>query len=93
MAYQTQVKPQQIKTRIEKLISEQRSKGYKPGWVYYQMENLVEKKRPHLIAYFRFDELPDRAKYIAEGSETLDQLMQELEEDYDNFQKEMKQNG
>lgn len=48
---QQQVKPQQIVDRIEALVKEQKQKGYKVGWVMFQMRQLCEAKAAHVVAY------------------------------------------
>ena len=78
------VTPQQIKVRIEALVSEQKSKGYKTGWVWHRMNNLVQEKSKFVSCYAEGcrNLIPDAAQYVAEGGD-IDKAMEYLIEMYE----------
>lgn len=72
-----QVKPQQIIKRTKQLIETQKAKGFKPGWVYHQMKNLVESKRRHVSAYSSMG-LAESAHAIAAGNLSFEEGLIDL---------------
>lgn len=87
----TQVKPHQIIERTKILIETQKAKGYKTGWVYHQMDKLVEGKRRHVSAYSPMG-LAESAHAVAKGNLSLGEFQEGLKELYQQdleYQKEI----
>jgi len=64
-------------------VATQKARNYKAGWVYYQMDKLVEKNRPHLRAYNT--NLADKAHYIAQGLDTLHDVEEALKTEWSMY--------
>lgn len=80
-----QIKPQQIITRIEQTIATQRERNYEPGWAYHQIDKLAEKKHKHLCHAYDADALASHALNIAKGQETIEDLMEVLNDNWEIY--------
>lgn len=82
-----QVKPEQIKARIEAIANEARAKGYKSGWAWHQMDNLVQVRWLQVQPYTSGGSsyLPQAAQSVAENASNLTQIMERIEEDYEQY--------
>ena len=80
-----QIKPQQIISRVEQIIKTQRERNYKPGWAYHQMDKLTEKKHKHLCHAYDVNYLASRALYIAQGQETIEDLAETLNDNWEIY--------
>ena len=76
-------RPRQIIEKIETLIATQRAKGYKPGWVYYQMQAAQERAEAKGLSFYCYRELDSRALGVAKGEENLEELREAWECDYE----------
>ena len=76
-------KPQQITDKIEALIATQKSRGYKPGWVYHQMQIAQEKAEGKGLSFYCYRGLASRALGVAKGEETLEELREVWNDDYE----------
>ncbi len=45
------IKPEQIVNRITTFESERTAKGFKPGWMFYRMQELCKQHEAHLTIY------------------------------------------
>ncbi len=61
-----QIKPEQIIKRIEALDSERVQKGYKPGWMFFQMKQRVEQAGAALACYRGWNNLSPSYCYLAD---------------------------
>lgn len=80
-----QIKPAQIIARIEALATEAKAKGFKSGWVSYQLKALCEAKRDHLIAYDRYGfdcYIGYLGCQFASGKENIESVREDLEAMY-----------
>ena len=82
-------KPQQIIDKIEALVATQIHNGYKPGWVYHQMQNAQEKAEARGLSFYCYRELDSHAFWVATGEEDLDFLKEMLADCYEQHMEEM----
>lgn len=75
--------PQQITDKVKALVAIQKAKGYKPGWVYHQMQAAQEEAEAKGLSFYCYDELDSRALEVAKGEETLEALQEAWEGDYE----------
>lgn len=88
-----QIKPQQIISRIEQIIATQREQNFKPGWAYHQMNSLVEKKHKHLCHAYDANALASHALNIAKGQETIEDLAEVLNDNWEIYIEECERFG
>lgn len=88
-----QIKPHQIINRIEETINTQKTNGYRAGWVYHQLDNLVEKNWKNLCHAYDASQIASHALHVARGEETLEEVKAMLEDSYEIYQEEMEMYG
>lgn len=80
-----QIRPQQVTDRLGKIIQRQQQRGYKPGWVYHQMDKKVEQNWKHLCHAYDAGQLASHALSIAKGKETLAEVEELLKDSWEIY--------
>lgn len=82
--------PQEVIKVAEQIINTQKSSGYKPGWVKFEMEKRATKVSGKVRIY---RDLANQVFYVASGEQTMNDLQAYLNNCYEQEQRYAQQYG